>query len=96
MIEREIEDGEVIITVNPFPQDIEMFKEMALEQNNESLPVTDQDKGSVAVAVVLVNGVQIQDKSRLKDGDVLCIGISSYFTLRYFLYLFLFLFLFPI
>ena len=85
MIEREIEDGEVIITVNPFPQDIEMFKERALEQNN-----ADQDKGSVAV--VLVNGVQIQDKSRLKDGDVLCIGISSYFTLRYLLSLFLFLF----
>ena len=107
MIEREIEDGELIITVNPFPQDIEVFKEMALEQNNnnnhESLMGTsssllaadqDKDKGNMAVAVVLVNGVQIQDKSRLKDGDLLCIGISSYFTLRFFLFFLFFSFLF--
>jgi len=108
MIEREIEDGELIITVNPFPQDIEVFKEMALEQSNNninheslmgtssSLLATDQDKekGNMAVAVVLVNGVQIQDKSRLKDGDLLCIGISSYFTLRFFLFFLFFSFLF--
>ena len=80
-----LNDGDLELFVTPFPQDQSIPMEVDGGDDEDVNDVKKDDSvklEGVVMSLVTVNGVNIREKLRLKDGDIVCMGISTLFVVH--------------